>query len=151
MVSLELIKKLREETAAPLLECRRALEETEGDLKKAKELLRSWAQGKMEKREARTTSQGVVVAYIHHSGKVGALVELLSETDFVARNEEFKKLAQELALQAASMNPRSVEELLAQEYIREPGRKVGDLVKEVAGKFGENVKVSKLVRFEVGK
>lgn len=151
MVSLDLIKKLREETAAPLLECRRALEETGGDLKKAQELLRAWAQGKMEKREERPVSQGVVVAYTHHNGKVGVLVELLAETDFVARNDDFKKLAYELALQTASMNPQSVEELLAQEYIREPNRKVEDLVNEAAGKFGENIKVSRLARFEVGK
>lgn len=151
MVSLELIKQLRGETTAPLLECRRALEKTDGDLKKAKGLLRAWAEGKMAKREARTVSEGAVVSYTHHSGKIGVLVELLAETDFVARNEEFKKLAYELALQVASMNPQSVEELLAQEYIREPGRKVGELVKEAAGNFGENIKVSRLVRFEVGK
>lgn len=151
MVDIDTIKRLREENQAPLLECRRALAEAGGDLMKARELLRAWAVGKMEKREERPVSQGVVAAYTHHNGKVGALVELLAETDFVARNEEFKKLAYELALQVASMNPQSVKELLAQEYIREPGRKVGDLVKEVAGKFGENIKVSRLARFEVGK
>lgn len=151
MIDIEVIKQLREETAAPLLECRRALEETEGDLSAAKKLLRAWAEGKLEKREERPTLQGAVVAYVHHSGRVGALVELLAETDFVARNEEFRQLAYELAMQTASMNPRSVDELLRQEYIREPGRKVDDLVKEVAGKFGENIKVSRLARFEIGK
>lgn len=151
MIPIELIKKLREETAAPLLECRKALELAEGDLSKARENLKAWAAGKVEKLEAREVKEGAVVAYIHPGNKVGALLELSSETDFVARNEEFRKLAMEIAMQVASMNPQNTAELTEQDYIRDPGRKINDLVKEVSAKFGEKITVARFVRFAVGK
>lgn len=151
MISLELIKQLREETGAPLMEVRKALEEADGNLEKARGVLRGWAAGKVEKLEGRQATEGAVISYIHNGNKVGAMIELSSETDFVARNEEFLKLGYEVAMQVASMDPQSVAELLDQEYIRESKRKISDLVKETSAKFGEKITVVRFVRFAVGK
>lgn len=151
MISIELVKKLREETEAPLMECRKALEQAEGDLDKARQNLKAWAEGKVEKLESREVREGAVVAYIHPGNKVGVMVELSSETDFVARNEEFKKVALEIAMQVASMEPQDVSGLLDQDYIREPGRKISDLVRDLSAKFGEKITIARFVRFAVGK
>lgn len=150
-LAIDQIKKLREETGAAVLDCRRALEENQGDLKKAVAWLRKRGIEKAEKKADRETSQGLVEAYIHATGKVGAMVELLCETDFVARNEEFKNLARELAMQVAAMNPKNVAELLKQEYIRDNAKTVGDLIKEAITKLGENIVVGRFERLEVGK
>jgi len=99
------IKKLREETGAPIGKCREALEKENGDLEKAKIYLRKIGEALLEKKKEKETKNGIVEGYIHFNGRVGALVELLSETDFVAQNPEFKKLAHELAMQVAFMNP----------------------------------------------
>lgn len=147
---LENIKKLREKTGAGVMECRRALEETRGDLKKAEELLRQQLKEKAAKKEGRETTEGIIESYIHANGKVGALVKLECETDFVARTSDFKNLAHEICLQVASMNPKTVKELLAQTYIRDPKVTVNDLVKELSGKLGENVQIKSFSRFEVG-
>lgn len=143
------IKKLREETGAPVMDAKKALEETKGDFNKAKEVLKSRGVEKAEKRSERMTSQGLIETYIH-AGKVGAMVEVGCETDFVARTDEFKNLAHELAMQIASMDPVDVEELLNQDYIREPSKKVKDLVTEIVAKTGENVLVKRFVRFTLG-
>lgn len=145
-ITTEQIKKLREETGAPVMECRQALEVSSGDEKKAKEYLRVKGVERAEKKSAREVKAGLVEAYTHAGGKIGVLVEVLCETDFVARNSEFKNLVHELALQVAAMNPVSVEELLEQEWIRDPSKKVGDLIKEAIGKIGENIKVSRISR-----
>lgn len=151
MIPLELIKQLRNETGAPLLEVRKALETAEGVHDKALSALKEWAAGKVEKLENRETHDGAVVSYIHNGNKVGSLLELSSETDFVARNEEFLKLASEIAMQVASMAPENVDALLSQEYIRDPKRKIADLVKETSAKFGEKIGVVRFIRFAVGK
>lgn len=147
-LTIDQIKKLREETGAAVLDCRRALEENQGDLKKAVAWLRKRGIEKAVKKADRKTSQGLVEAYIHATGKVGAMVELWCETDFVARNEEFKNLARELAMQVAAMNPKDVDSLLKQEYIRDNSKTVGDLIKESMAKFGENIVVKRFIRMD---
>ena len=150
-IDVNLIRKLKEETGAPVIRVKKVLEELEGDEQKAFEILREEGFEKASKREGRETSQGLVESYIHHSGKVASVVELFCETDFVARNELFRELAHNLALQVASMGAKDSEELLKQEYIKDPTKKVGDLVKEVVAKTGENVRVGRAFRIELGK
>jgi elongation factor Ts len=149
MADIELLKKLREETAASIADVKKALEEAEGDYEKAKELLRKRGAEIAEKKAERETSQGVVEAYVHGNGKIGVLVKLSCETDFVARTDEFKKLAHEIAMQVSAMNPKDVKSLLAQEYIRDPKVTIEDLIKEVVGKTGENIKVAQFSRIEL--
>lgn len=150
-ISLELIRKLKEATGAPVIRVKKVLEEVGGDEKKAFEILQKEGFEKAAKRGGRETSQGLIETYVHHSGKVAAMVELFCETDFVARNELFKTLAHELALQVASMDAKNAEELTGQEFIKDPAKKVGDLVKEVIAKTGENVRVGRIFRIELGK
>ncbi|OGG03042.1 translation elongation factor Ts [Candidatus Gottesmanbacteria bacterium RBG_16_37_8] len=149
-ITIDQIKKVREKTGGGVMDCRRALEESKGDKKKAVELLKKWGIEKSKKKEGRETKSGIVSSYIHGEGKIGVLVELLCETDFVARTDEFKNLAHELCLQISSMTPKDVKTLLNQEYIREPGVKIADLVKQTIGKLGENITVSRFARMELG-
>lgn len=144
-IKLELLKKLRAETSAGVSDCRQALEEAAGDYEKAKKLLLERGLQKAAKKEGKETSQGVIEAYVHQ-GKVGVLIELRSETDFVARTDEFKNLAHEIALQVCSMNPKNVTELLAEPYIRDPNLTIADLVKQVVAKVGENITVARFSR-----
>jgi elongation factor Ts len=149
-IDLQLLKKLRSETSASVSDCRRALDESEGDYKKALGWLKKRSAAIAEKKSDRTTDQGIVEAYIHAGGKVGVLVELLCETDFVARTDEFKHLAREIGMQVAAMKPESVDGLLKQEYIRDGSLKISDLVKGSIGKLGENITVKKFTRFAIG-
>ncbi len=151
MISTELIKKLRNETGAGVMRVKTVLEEVNGDEKKALEILKKEGFEKVAKREGRETGQGIVVSYIHHSQKVGVLVEILCETDFVAKNELTQTLGKEVALQIASMNPKDVKELESQDFIKEPSKKISDLVKEVIAKTGENIKIGKFARYEINK
>ena len=149
-ISVDLIRQLREETGAPVVRVKKVLEEVGGDKKKAFEILQKEGFEKASTREGRQTSQGVIEAYVHHSGKVASLVELLCETDFVARNELFKDLAHELALQMAGVGAKNVKDLESQEFIKDPTKKVGDLVKEVIAKTGENIRIGRIFRVELG-
>lgn len=149
-VSVDQIKKLRQKTGAGIADVRRALEESGGDFKKAGEFLRSWGAEIASKKKDRATSQGLVETYIHAGGKVGAMVEINCETDFVAKTAEFKNLAHEVAMQIAAMDPADVEKLSKQEYIRDSSKTVDDLVKEVIAKVGENIVVKRFMRFELG-
>jgi len=149
-ITAEAIRKVRTESGAPILRSKKVLEEVKGNTKKAIEILKKEGFAKVEKRAGRSTSQGLVVAYTHHTGKVATLVELLCETDFVAKNELFVELANSLALQTASMKPKDAKELLAQDYIKDPSKKVQDLVTDVIAKTGENVQVGRLQRLEIG-
>jgi elongation factor Ts len=149
MADLEVLKKLREETQASVADVKNAVEEAKGDYGKAKELLRKRGAEIAEKKAERETEQGIVEAYIHGNGKIGVLVKLSCETDFVARTEVFKNLAHEVAMQISAMNPKDVKTLLSQEYIRDPKLKIEDLVKEAIGKLGENIKVSQFSRIEL--
>ncbi len=149
MTDYDKIKKLREETGVSISLCKAALEESEGNLEKAKKLLGQWGADKAAEKSQRETAQGGIFSYTHHNRKVAGLVELKSETDFVSANSEFVKLGQELAMQVASLNPEGIEELLKQEYIRDPSKKVEDLIKEAVLKFGENIKVTRILRWEL--
>ena len=140
-IDIEEIKKLRITTGASIADCRIVLEESKGDPKKALDLLKARGFEKAEKKSDRKTSQGLVDCYIHQNGRIGAMVEVLCETDFVARTSEFKSLAHEIAMQVASMNPKDVDSLLKQEYIRDGSKTVGGLVKEAIAKLGENIVV----------
>ncbi len=148
-IDLKLLKKLRDVTSASIADCRLALEETGGDYGKALTWLKKRVLDKAEKKADRATSQGIIEAYIHQGGKVGVLVEVLCETDFVAKTDEFKQLSRELAMQVAAMNPKDVAELLKQEYIRDNSQSIGQFVKSVIGKLGENIIVKRFSRFEI--
>ncbi len=148
-VNLELLKKLRNETGISIADCRKALEETNNDYNKARDWLKKHGIEKAEKKSERATSQGVIESYVHSNGRIGVLVELLCETDFVARTEEFKKLAHEIALQASAMNPKDVQSLLEQEYIRDASKTVQDLIKETIAKLGENIVLKRFSRMEL--
>lgn len=144
-MDINTIKKIREETQAGISDVKRALEEAKGDAKKAKELLKEWGVAKAAKKGDRETTVGLVEAYIH-GGRVGALLSLGCETDFVARTPEFKALAHEIAMQIASMNPKTTEDLLKQPHIRDPKVTIEDLIKETIAKVGENIKVVAFTR-----
>lgn len=148
MISIDQIKKLRERTGAGIADCREALEATGGNLKKAEDYLKEKGIEKADKKAERETHQGRVFSYVH-GGRIGVLVSLLCETDFVARTDEFNELGKELCLQIASMNPKGVEELLSSEYIRDLKLTVGDMIKQVVGKLGENIKVGEFVRLVI--
>jgi elongation factor Ts len=144
------VKRLREETGAGVMDCKRALEETKGDFAKARALIKDRGLEKAQKKSDREAKEGLVEAYVHAGGRIGAMVELSSETDFVARNPDFQKLAKELAMQVAAMDPKNVDELLEQVYIRDSSKKVGDLVTGIAATTGENVRVRRFKRFQLG-
>jgi elongation factor Ts len=189
VVSMDHVKTLRARTGAGVMDCRRALEEAGGDLEAAAELLRAKGLAAAAKRATRAASQGVVEAYIHTGNKLGALVELNCETDFVARTDEFRSLARELAMQVAAAAPRYVSReeltaetlagqrdllkreaaetpdaeidrrldewvkevvLLEQPYIRDAGRRVGDMVTDAIARIGENIQVRRFARFKLG-
>lgn len=149
-LSKEDIVKLREKTKAGVMDVRKALEEANGDVTKAEELLKSIGAAKAEAKAARTTGSGIVESYTHGDGKIGVIVEVACETDFVAKTDEFKSLAHELALQIAAMDPTSVDELLDQEYIRDPSRKIKDLIQDTVAKTGENIRIKRFQRFVLG-
>jgi elongation factor Ts len=189
------VQELRQRTGAGMMDCKKALEETSGDMEKAIELLRTKGAAKAEKRAGRQASEGQVVSYIHHNGKVGVLLEVNSETDFVSRGEDFKNLCKEIALHIASAAPVAVDKsgvpndviekerriyeqqvresgkpehliqkivdgkieafykqvvLLSQDWIRDPSKTIGDLVKELSAKTGENIVVRRFARFQLG-
>lgn len=145
---ITLLKKLREETSASIADCRVALEETNNDYEKAREWLKKRGLEKAAKKADRATSQGLIEAYIHN-GRVGVLVELLCETDFVAKTDEFKHLAHEIAMQVSAMNPANVELLLQQEYIRDASMTIEQLIKGVIGKLGENITLKRFSRLSL--
>ncbi len=149
MVMIDQIKELREVTGISILECKKALRESGGDMEKAKTLLRQWGKEVAEKKQERPAGEGLVASYVHNTGKVGSLVIVKCETDFVARSDDFKYLSHELALQAASLEAENVDDFLAQQYIRDPSRTVKDVVGEYIAKLGENIVVEKFVRFSL--
>lgn len=148
-ISVDLIKKLREATHAPVVECKKALETSGGDIKKAHAWLKKKDLVRVKKKKSETTTEGLIHSYIHSGGKVGAMVKVTCQTDFVARNKAFGELIHEIAMQVAAMNPKNIKALLKQEYIRDPERKIEDLVNEAIAKFGENIKVEGFVRLDI--
>ncbi|OGO06668.1 MAG: elongation factor Ts [Chloroflexi bacterium RBG_13_57_8] len=160
-----MIKELREKSGAGIMDCRSALMGCGGDIDKALETLREKGLLKAQKKAERTTSQGLVEAYIHTAGRIGAMVEVNCETDFVARTDEFKQLAHCLAMQVAALTPKYISEeeikegeeldpkeacLLSQPYIKDPTRTIKDVIIEVIAKVGENIRVRRFTRYELG-
>jgi elongation factor Ts len=165
-VSPEAVKELRELTGAGMLDCKHALEEGGGDLEKAKEILRQKGHALAAKRAERATAEGLVLSYLHHDGRLGALVEINCESDFVARTEDFQQLAQGIALQVAATGPQYValEDvpegtegdpkelcLLLQPFVRDESVSIQDMVNEAIRKTGENIRVRRFARFELGR
>ena len=144
------IKKLREETGAGMLDCKKALDEAKGDYAGAVEIVRKKGLAKAEKKADRETKEGYIASYVHANNKVAAMVEILCETDFVARNEEFQRMAKDVAMHVVAMNPENVEELLKDQFVRDPDKTVDELVKGVSGKIGEKFVVNRFSRYEVG-
>ncbi|MBC8084805.1 MAG: translation elongation factor Ts [Hymenobacter sp.] len=144
------IKILREETGAGMLDCKKALESSDGDMDKAREWVRQRGLAKAEKTADRETKEGYIASYVHSTNKIAALVEILCETDYVARNSEFQEMARGVAMQVASMNPATIDELLTQDFIKNPDLTIEQLVKGLSGKIGERFVIKRMVRFEVG-
>jgi elongation factor Ts len=159
----ELIKELREKTGAGIMECKRAIDDAIGDLSKAEQLLKERGLAKALKKLQNEANQGIVDSYIHAGGRIGALVEVNCQTDFVARNDEFRALVHDIAMQVAAMNPSRISDeepipdgavgdvpLLDQPFIKDNNRTVRDLVHEGIAKLGENIVVRRFARFELG-
>ena len=144
------VQRLRAETNAGVMDCKRALEDAQGDFEKAKGLLKERGLASLKKKAGREAKEGTVASYIHSGGRVGAIVEIASETDFVSRGEDFQKLAQEVAMHVAAMDPKDIDELLSQAYIRDASKTINDLVTTLAASVGENVSVRRFQRFALG-
>jgi elongation factor Ts len=164
-IRVEAVKELREQSGAAVMQCQSALIEAEGDIEKALQILKQKSLFQAEKKASRATGEGLIEAYIHAGGRIGAMIELNCETDFVARTKEFKELAHHLAMQVAAMNPRFISEeevppksevepqtdcLLLQADIKDPERTVKEIIAETIAKVGENIRVSRFARFELG-
>jgi elongation factor Ts len=148
-INIEDIKKLREETGAGMLEVKKALEDNGGDYQKALTELMGKVASKAAKKSDRETKDGLVASYIHLGGKAGSLVWLACETDFVAKTDDFKKLAQEIALQVCTEDFVDVEALTNSEYIRDSSKKISDLINEVTAKVGEKIEIRDFKKFDV--
>lgn len=147
MSKIEQLKQLREETAVSVAECQKALEETGGDIEKAKDLLKKRGKDLAGKKSSRETSQGVVASYIHPNKKIGVLLELNCETDFVAKSKDFQELAHELCLQIAAIGEEVP--LLEQPWVRDQEKTVKDLIAEYIAKVGENITVKRFARYDI--
>ena len=148
MVTASLVKELREKTGAGMMDCKKVLTETDGDIEKAIELLRERGIAKAAKKSGRIAAEGLVEAYVSEDGKVGAIVEVNSETDFVGKNEEFKTFVMDVAKQVVKNNPATVEELLAQPSIAVEGKTVQEVLVEKIATIGENMTIRRFARFE---
>jgi elongation factor Ts len=164
-ISTEAVKEVRDKTSAGILDCKEALLATAGDVERAIEVLKNRGLAIAEKKKERIVTEGVIEAYVHHTRQIGALVELNCETDFVARTDEFRELARNLAMQIAAMAPQFItaEEmpagteldpqaacLLSQPFVKEPDKTVQEIITETIAKVGENIKVQRFARFELG-
>ena len=148
MITAAQVKELREKTGAGMMDCKKVLTETDGDMEKAMELLRERGIAKAAKKSDRIAAEGLVECYISEDGKVGSIVEVNSETDFVAKNAEFKEFVLEVAKQVAIKNPKDVEELLGQDSIQETGKTVKEVLTDKIAKIGENMNIRRFERFE---
>jgi len=164
-VDVKLVRDLRDQTGAGIMDCKEALESSGGDMEKAILALREKGVASATKRVGKDTNEGIIETYLHTGGRVGAMVELGCETDFVARTEEFQKLAHDICMQVAAMGPVYVDEseieegddrppaqvaLMLQPYIKNSSSSVGEMVRELASKVGENIRVVRFTRLAVG-
>ena len=148
MVTASQVKDLREKTGAGMMDCKKVLTETDGDMEKAIELLRERGIAKAAKKSGRVAAEGLVEAYVSEDGKIGAVVEVNSETDFVAKNEEFKNFVMNVAKQVVEKNPADVDSLLSQDSIEVPGKTVNEVLVEKIATIGENMNIRRFARFE---
>lgn len=145
------LKELRSKTEVSFSLIKKALEETGNDVAKAEKLLSEWGAKKAADKADRETQQGGLFSYVHHNKKIATIVELRSETDFVSGNEDFRKLGQEIAMQLSTFRGgEDIERFLQEEYIRDPGKTVEVLIKDAILKFGENIKITRIIRCELG-
>lgn len=144
------IKKLREITSCSVMDCKSALENAKGDFKKAERFLIKQGALKLEHKKDRETNSGLIGSY-NHNGKIGVMVEVQCETDFVAKNELFKDLVKDLAMQVAAMNPKDVSELIKQNFIKDESKTIKEIVDFAISKLGENIQVKRFERMELGK
>jgi len=149
MITIEQIKQLREETGISISECKKALEEANGDIKKAKEILKKWGKEFAQKQSKKEAKEGIIATYLHPNKKIGVILELNCETDFVAKSEDFQNLAHELCLQIASMNPKDLDSLFAQPWIKDETKVVKDLFDYYIAKLGENIILKRFTRYEI--
>ncbi|MFC1700289.1 elongation factor Ts [Patescibacteria group bacterium] len=148
-INVDKIKKLKEETGAGVLEVKKMLEECDGDVEKAKEELMKKASEKASKKADRNAGDGLVYSYIHNGGKVGSMILIACETDFVAKTEDFKKLCHEVAMQVCTEDYSDVKDLLESEYIRDPSKTILDLVNEATAKLGEKIEIKDFYKLSV--
>ena len=148
MISAAMVKELREKTGAGMMDCKKVLTEANGDMEKAAELLREKGIAKAAKKSDRIAAEGLVLGYVSEDKKVGAVVEVNSETDFVAQNAEFRNFVEEIAKQVALKNPNNVEDLLEQDSIENSGKKVSEVLIEKVSKIGEKLSIRRFTRFE---
>lgn len=144
------IKKLREETGAGMMDCKKALDAAKGNYDEAVQVVKQRGLAKAEKKADRETKEGYIASYVHANNKVAALVEILCETDYVARNEEFQAMARDVAMHVVAMNPENVEALMADDFVKDSNITVKDMVMGVSGKIGEKFVVNRFSRYEVG-
>lgn len=149
MATLETLKQLREETGFGIMDIKRALEESGEDVAKAREILKERSAKMVEKKAGRETKQGLIETYTH-LGRIGAMVEVNCETDFVARGDDFKNFVHDLVLHVASMNPQDVEELMAQPFFKDDSHTIRQLLDQLVGKIGENIQIRRIARFGLG-
>lgn len=149
MVKIDDLKKIRNMTGASVDAIRKALEEADGEIEKALELLKDRGAKVAAKKAGRQTGEGIISYYVHANSKVGVLVKLLCETDFVARTEQFKELGHELSMHIAATDPINIEDLLSQTYIRDQDMTIDALIKDYIAKLGENIKIGEFCRFEI--
>jgi|TARA_B110000438_G_C15695261_1_gene598663 elongation factor Ts len=155
MSNTENIKQLRNQTGAGVMDAKKALEEANNDFEKAKEILKEKGIANAEKRAHRATDQGIIESYIHQGNRLGTIIEINCETDFVARTNEFKELAKNLAMQITAMNPKNIDgkdddSLMNQPFIKESSKLIKELVQEVIAQTGENIQIKRFQRFEIG-
>jgi len=148
MTNTENIQKLREITGAGVMDCKRALEDAKGDFEKAQELIRERGLVKADKKSERVTSAGVIASYVHNE-RMGVLLELHCETDFVCKSDPFRDLAKDVTMQIAAMDPADVAALLAQPFVKDPKTTIEELIKGVIAKVGENIVVTRFSRLEI--
>ena len=146
-ITTDQIKELRERTGISIAQCKKALEDAGGDMDKAIGFLKETGAAIAEKKSSRELRAGIIRSYLHSNGLMGTLVQLHTETDFVAKNPDFISLADELAMHITAMNPADMDELLAQPYIKDPSLTIADLVKNYVQKFGERIEIIRFSRF----
>lgn len=149
MITADNVKKLRDKTGASMMDCKKALEQARGDEKKALKILEEKDRLTAMKKSQRAAEQGIVEAYVHSNKKIGVLLELKCETDFVAKNEEFRELAHDIAMHIAGMDSQDAESLLEEPFVKDPLITVRNLIESKISKLGENIKIGKFVRFEL--